>query len=454
MRFLEILPSTFYLLIALTCCLFISCHSSQVVTEKGNQENIAFPGAEGFGKYTTGGRGGQVLIVENLLDSGPGSFRAAIEQAFPRIIVFNVSGTIALKSLLEIKHGNVTIAGQSAPGDGICLKNYNLEILCDNVIIRYIRSRLGDQCKQEDDCLSVKRQKNIIIDHCSFTWATDEVLSAYDNENFTLQYCIIAESLDASVHEKGDHGYGGIWGGNGASFHHNLLAHHTSRLPRFCGARYHKDMNKELVDFRNNVIYNWQHNNSYGGEGGRHNVVNNYYKPGPTTYDSKKARILNAYSPYGLFYVSGNTLSGNEKISADNHLGVISEDLDSCLTLQPFKVVEIPEESPEQAFNAVLTHAGASFKRDEVDQRIISEVRNGSAYYGKKGDGIIDSQDQVGGWPMLKQYDERRDSDKDGMPDKWELAHSLDPNDHKDSSYKSLHKHYTNIEVFLNSLVE
>lgn len=414
---------------------------------------LAFPRAEGFGKFTTGGRGGKVLIVDNLNDSGPRSLREALKQKYPRIIVFTVSGTIALETELKINSGNVTIAGQSAPRDGICLKNYPLIVSANNVIIRYLRVRMGDESSQQDDCISVVRRKNIIIDHCSFSWASDEVASAYDNENFTMQWCIISESLNKSVHEKGEHGYGGIWGGKGASFHHNLLAHHKSRLPRFCGARYHKEPDKEIVDFRNNVIYNWKSNSSYAGEEGQHNIVNNYYKAGPASESSKKTRMLNPWSPYGKFYVTGNVLDGNEEISNNNHLGVVADHRDSCLVSQPIDVVEIITQNADEAYESVLSTAGASISRDAVDIRVVREVRDGIAHYGRKKDGIIDSQSDVGSWPELKGINQKNDTDKDGMPDDWEKQKGLDPSDGSDNTKNTLNELYTNIEVYLNELV-
>ncbi|CAN5898039.1 pectate lyase [soil metagenome] len=414
---------------------------------------LAFPGAEGFGKYTTGGRGGKVLIVSNLNDSGPGSLREAIKQKEPRTIVFAVSGTIALEAPLDINTGDLTIAGQSAPGEGICLRNYPLKISADNVIVRYLRVRMGDEQEQEADAMTGLKNKDIIIDHCSFSWGTDEVATFYDNENFTLQWSIISESLNASVHAKGEHGYGGIWGGKGASFHHNLLAHHKSRNPRFNGARYHKEPALEIVDFRNNVIYNWKANSAYGGEEGNHNVVNNYYKPGPATEKSKNSRILNPDPPYGTFYVAGNYVAGNPEVTKNNRLGVEGKEPEKALVPAPVPVVSLPERAAAEAYEQVLARAGASFRRDALDERVIREVRSGQATFGKNKDGIIDSQQEVGGWPTLQSAPAPEDQDQDGMPDAWERQHQLNPNRPDDAAAYSLDQRYTNIEIYLNSLV-
>jgi len=427
-------------------CLFIQSIEAQ---------QLAFPGAEGFGRLTTGGRGGIVLEVTNLKDSGPGSFSAAIASNETRTIVFRISGTIALQSELIINHGNLTIAGQTAPGDGICIKNYPLIIAADNVIIRYLRLRLGDEKKLADDAISCIGQTNILIDHCSMSWGIDEVASFYDNENSTVQWCLVSESLNHSYHPKGDHGYGGIWGGKGASFHPNLLAHYSSRNPRFNGSRTHVEPAKEIVDFRNNVIYNWGMNSAYGGESGNYDLVANYYKAGPAT--KPKDRIVEPWDGKGRWCVADNYVFGYPDITADNWAGGVQGKfweqvrLDSSLL-----VAAVVTQTAEAAYQLVLNKVGAILpKRDRIDERIIEEVRTGTATYGGAwgvGSGIIDSQDDVGGWPELKTYDVPIDNDHDGMADDWELANGLDPKNPADRNRDFNGDGYTNLEKYLNSL--
>jgi rhamnogalacturonyl hydrolase YesR len=417
------------------------------------QKQIAFPEAEGFGKYATGGRGGKVVLVTNLNDSGPGSLRKAIQQKTPRIIVFAVAGTIALESPLNINYGDITIAGQSSPGDGICIRNYPLIIKADNVIIRFLRFRLGDERGQQDDAITANRgNSNIIIDHCSMSWATDECASFYYNRNFTLQWSMITESLNNSVHEKGEHGYGGIWGGVNASFHHNLIANHNSRLPRFSGSSTTRNSSDELVDFRNNVVYNWMQNNTYGGERGRYNFVANYYKPGPATKDSRKNQLLDPSSPYGKFYVIDNVLEGSTRVNNNNREGVRTDFPDSVFVNNPFSIEDIADESAKDAYVRVLRMAGASLRRDAVDRRIANEVEQGISLSGKEKNGIIDSQKDVGGWPELKGDVVPVDSDQDGMPDAWEEKNRLNPRDPADAIMQSLSRGFDNLEVYLNTL--
>lgn len=450
----------------------------------------AFPGAEGFGRNATGGRGGGVIEVTNLNDYGPGSLRAAAEAKGARTIVFRVSGRIILKTPIIIKYGDITIAGQTAPGDGICVSENTFTIDADNVIIRYMRFRLGDEAQVVNDAMNGRNRQNIIIDHCSMSWSVDETASFYDNKNFTMQYCIISESLYHSIHGKGDHGYGGIWGGKNASFHHNLICDHSSRNPRFNGSRYSGLPNLEIVDFRNNVIYNWGNiNSAYGNEGGNVNMVNNYYKPGPATPGSlttssasnKRNRILNYTSYYyandaavypdtlfgGKFYIDGNYVDGYPDVTADNWTkGVQSDGYGGSAALiaasrqaNPFPFGVITTQSATDAYTSVLKGAGAILpKRDTLDARVVNETRTGTAtfggtYNGGPGglvSGIIDTQSVIG-WPDYNSTTAPVDTDHDGMPDSWETANGLNPNS-ADNNKHYLSTGYDNLEVYLNSI--
>ncbi|MCX8020359.1 MAG: pectate lyase [Chitinophagaceae bacterium] len=457
---------------------FSSCAQTQTITNV-ETEAIAFPGAEGFGKYATGGRGGKVYLVTNLNDDGEGSLRKGVTMKEPAIIVFTVSGTIHLQSPLVIR-GNKTIAGQSAPGDGICIADYPVSLGGDNIIIRFLRFRMGDRYQNKgkvagsghDDAFSSSRRKHIIIDHCSMSWSTDEVCSVYGGDSTTLQWNIIAEPLNQSYHfEKNDtafqkHGFGGIWGGRHLTAHHNVFAHCYNRNPRFNGIRLGTD--EELVDFRNNVIYNWGINSIYGGEGGKYNVVNNYFKYGPSTSSKVQFRLLNPSRTdsigYGQFYVKGNYMDGSEEVTQNNEKGVemgnngSKKDKKTALVNTPFPVLAIPEQSAKDAFMQILIQGGCSLPaRDTLDQRILRNIFERSGR-------IIDVQ---GGfppgtpyevskiaWPSLKSLPPPPDQDKDGMPDEWEKKNNLNPADPADASKKTLHKHYTNIEVYLNNLVK
>uniref|UniRef100_UPI0040479F1C pectinesterase family protein n=1 Tax=Mariniflexile sp. TaxID=1979402 RepID=UPI0040479F1C len=415
-------------------------------------QQLAFPTAEGFGQYATGGRGGLVYKVTNLNDDGEGSFRKGILKSGPRIIVFDVSGTIELKRNLDINKGDLSILGQTAPGDGIAIKGYPVTIKSDNVIIRYLRFRMGDSNKVEGDALGGRNTNNVIIDHYSISWGTDENASFYNNKNFTLQWCIISEALNKSVHEKGAHGYGGIWGGVNVSFHHNLIANNNSRNPRFSGSATTENSESEFMDFRNNVIYNWGENSIYGGEKGSYNIINNYFKSGPATTSSKLDRIVNPSKPYGKFYVNGNYVNGFEAITKNNWDGGVQCDNPEATKLNdPISISEnVKTDSALEAHDKVLKQAGASIFRDAVDARIIHNTKEGSANY---KDGIIDSQENVGGWPVLKSEKTKEDSDEDGMPDDWEIQNKLNPKTN-DANLNSLDKHYTNIEVYTNGLVK
>ena len=440
------------------------------------KELPAFPGAEGNGKYVTGGRGGKVIYVTNLNDdNNPGSLRYAINQSGQRIIMFKVSGTIKLTSRLNISKSDVTIAGQTAPGDGITLRDYPVVVNTNNVIIRFLRFRMGDFTNQEADALGGTNKTRIIIDHCSMSWSTDECGSFYGNKEFTLQWSILSESLKNSVHGKGAHGYGGIWGGEGASFHHNLLSSHDSRNPRFCGSRYSNRPAAELVDFRNNVIFNWGSNSAYAGEGGRYNMINNYYKAGPAT--SKTSRIIEPYADdgsnsqpagtYGHFYITGNFMTKSAAVSNYNWLGVNLNSTfatyapgvtqDNIKSETEFPLEFVTTHSAEKAYEKIVEFCGASLERDSVDLRIIKDLVTGTVTFSNGGNGskngLIDTQSAVGGWPVLQSKDAPKDKDEDGMPDEWETANNLNPENSGDAQLKSVDGIYPNVEVYINSLV-
>ena len=446
-----------------------------------NRDTVpAFPGALGGARFITGGAGGAVYVVTSLDDQPfEGTFRYAVSQPGRRTVVFAVAGVIELSSRINITNGDLTIAGQTAPGDGIVIKNFPIEIRASNVIIRFLRFRMGDEKKTEDDALTGRNQRNIMIDHCSMSWSTDECSSFYDNENFTMQWCILSESLRNSVHGKGAHGYAGIWGGKMASFHHNLLAHHDSRNPRFCGSRYSNRPDLEKVDFRYNVVYNWRSNSGYAGEGGSYNLVNNFFKPGPATYsrgtNQVTYRIFQPYADdgtnnqatgvYGRFYVAGNvmanTQSGIPNVTADNWLGMhySATSMPQLKVNTEFSFFNFPAKTAQEAYEDVLAKAGASFPRDAVDTRVVTEVRDGTyTFTGSNGStlGLIDTQSDVGGWPAYHFVANLvpKDTDKDGMPDDWEDARGLNKNDRNDAARYNLSPSYSNLEVYYNGLVQ
>lgn len=468
------------LILALTfCCCKTTEDASQDTTHANNGPQLAFPTAEGYGKYSKGGRGGDVYLVTNLNDSGEGSLRAAIEASGPRTVIFRVSGTIELNKPLRIRNPYITIAGQTAPGDGICIRKYPLSIDADHVIIRYIRVRFGDESGSDSDAISSRYVKHLIVDHVSASWSLDEAVSIYHCDSLTVQWSIMSESLYDSGHTKGTHGYGGIWGANNSSYHHNLFAHHTSRTPRMASG-------SGFTDYRNNVIYNWGFNSMYGGENkevgnpkfsfSSFNVVGNYYKPGPATRPGKVSyRIVNpSYrndpSDFGKWYVTGNVMEGNKEVTANNWNGGVQpsdgeKNIQYVKAEKPWESMPIKEQSAEEAFIDVLKYAGATLpKRDEVDTRIIEETRGGYATYEgasykernevrdtSKITGIIDTQNDVGGWPILKSAPAPIDTDGDGMPDEWEKKNGLYPNDPNDRN-KVGRDGYTMLEKYLNSI--
>lgn len=519
----------------------------------------SFPGAEGFGAITTGGRGGDVYHVTNLDDSGEGSFRWACGKSGARTIVFDVSGTIHLKSELKLKNGNVTIAGQTAPGDGICIADYPFVISAPNVIIRFMRFRLGNEALKtnnkahEGDGLGGMDGQRVMIDHCSVSWSIDECLSVYGSKNITVQWCMATQSLVNSGHSKGAHGYGGNWGGAGASYHHNLLAHHGSRTPRL-GPRPGTQLDERL-DLRNNVMYNYAGEGCYGGEAMTVNMVNNYYKPGTATaslnagkqkrmakpgirtfdycikaenlkataqnYNKVKCTSLttctltvdpsdkgyltfegdeNQYEidieklciyvdgqevkvstndwgkclhKWGSFYIEGNVNSKYDDVSADNWTIGLFNQIDTGKKVDyhnateeelhayvPMEFAAVTTHSADMAYERVLDFAGASLHRDAYDEMMVSDTRNGEAscIVSGIGKGFINSQDEVvyadgtTGFPTLNALEAPADTDGDGMPDEWEIANGLNPNDPADGKTTAANG-YTNLECYLNSLV-
>lgn len=501
----------------------------------------AFPGAEGNGRYVTGGRKAdgttRVYHVTNLNDSGTGSLRWALSQTGPRTIVFDVSGYIDLTKDLDIT-SNTTIAGQTAPGNGITLRYRTVKLTgCDNVIIRFMRFRRSQIKDVNDgaDAVWGRERKNIILDHCSFSWSIDEVASFYDNQNFTMQWCNAAEGLANPGHSKGAHSYGGIWGGKGASFHHNFIAHVQNRAPRFNGARYNftgydktkydNSIQAERVDFRNCVMYNWGNGNGcYGGPGGGYvNMINNYYKAGPGTKNKTRVTQVsvatdgnsgdNPFPNYASrYYISGNyvtaagsaaadydwkgviydnglkTLNNERYIMDADHLygdaEYVNIDGTDCIKLkldEPIEAGEVTTHSALNAYEKVIKYGGASLFRDATDARIAEEATNGTVTYlgdepyvdatGKaypisNTKGILDfindpskpANPKTASFATLDSETRPADydTDGDGIPDAWEEANGLDKNDAADANLKTIDGRgwYSNLEVYLNSIVE
>jgi hypothetical protein len=479
----------------------------------------AFPGAEGHGRYTPGGRGGKIVHVKNLNDSGTGSFREAVKGSDKKIVVFDVGGVIALESDVNIGP-NTTIAGQTAPAPGITLRYYTVYPKGDNIVMRFIRIRRGEEKDVNDgaDAITARNYTQMMIDHCSFSWSIDEVASFYDNNNFTMQWCTIGESLNNAGHNKGTHGYGGIWGGKLASFHHNMICHVNNRSPRFNGTRYdwpdyvknlkyeeykwENALQAENVDFRNCVVYNCA-NGCYGGPGGGFiNMVGNYYKTGPAGNTTRTTKIsvasednaAGATKYLGMtsrYYIEGNQVNQNTgydwtNIAYDEGVVTINGELYSKDTSHyngsntdyvnyegedyvrirldnPVATGEVTTHTAATAYSKVLDYAGASLTRDNVDTRYVTEARNGTATYtgsvtGKKG--RIDKVADVEGYTEANFGTGSRaddyDADGDGMADAWERANGLDPDDATDAKLTTIDpdKYYTNVEVFLNSLVQ
>jgi hypothetical protein len=409
-------------------------------------QTIAFPGAEGFGRNALGGRGGRVIEVTNLNDSGPGSLREACESQGPRTVVFKISGTIDLLTPLEITEPFITIAGQTAPGDGICLKRNPFEVYTHDVIVRFLRSRPGNLSGKDVDAMGIGRKaEDVIFDHCSTTWSVDECLSPSGRlSNITIQWCLIGESLNNSVHSKGKHGYGSLVRAiGGVTLHHNLWVDNIARNPRL-GDSYGRGF--PTFDVRNNVIYNW--GGVCSGLTGDHlnaNYVGNYLRPGPNS--SKDAPIVLTETADVKYYLQGNIVEGRPEFVNNPASMFRSEKSSGHFTLvdTPFIVVPVKTSSAEAAFHDVVDGVGAVLPaRDSVDTRVIREVTENTGH-------IIDAQEEVGGWPELKSLPAPIDSDHDGIPDAWERAHGLNPDDPADGNKKNVDG-YTMLEKYLNSL--
>tara|TARA_B100001113_G_scaffold96834_1_gene77772 strand:- start:621 stop:1967 length:1347 start_codon:yes stop_codon:yes gene_type:complete len=429
--------------VAIVCftSLFTTCLQAQ---------QLAFPEAEGYGRFALGGRGGKVLFVTNLNDSGDGSLRKAVDADYPRIIIFRVAGTIELKTKLIINHPYITIAGQTAPGDGICIKNYPLIISADNTVVRFIRVRLGDKAGRLMDGIEISYAKNVIVDHCSLSWTLDEGINTYHGtQNITVQWCLISESLNDSALRKG-HGFAASLGGINTSYHHNLFANNAGRNPSIAGEKSNPTIN---LDFRNNVIFNWKMRR-LDGRPESINIINNYYKAGPASKDLSyivKIQSLDNGN-FGKWYIKGNILEDkNKKLKRDGL--IIIDDKDKTPNFatinKPVMFGPVFTESATKAFESVLASAGTIRpRRDSLDRRIVSEVRSGKTNF---GNGIISSQTDVGGWPKLMSKKPESDIDMDGMPDEWERTYNLNGVNDLQSDLDLDGDGYTNIEEYLNN---
>jgi len=428
----------------------------------GERTTLAFPGAEGYGRFAQGGRGGDVYHVTNLNDSGPGSFREGIDSAGgPRTIVFEVSGTIALKSPVQISNKGLTIAGQTAPGDGITFKDNKLSFnKCSDVIVRYIRVRLGDRRNKggkSPDAVSVDHCDQMMFDHVSFSWGVDGNQDTGNIKNYTFQWSILSEGLHNSIHHKGAHGMAGSFRrpeGN-ISIHHSIFASSRDRHPTIGG---NVDEPHWIVDFRNNLIYNWSKGGTANLADSQINLINNIFRPGPES-GSTLPIAMKARSTVGLAhgFMSGNLFDERPELTASNYSAINMERWKKNYpyrgTLEEWKLekaLDVGANAPvthsaEEARHLVIQKAGASLVRDEVDKRLMNDIRNRT---GK----LIDSQDEVGGWPELKSKPAPVDSDRDGMADAWELANGLNPSNPKDRNGDSDKDGFTNLEEYLHSL--
>lgn len=431
------------------------------------EEPLAFPGAEGFGRFSRGGRGGDVYHVTTIQDAGPGSLREGIRSANgPRTIVFDTSGTIELKSKLVLDKSFITVAGQTAPGDGVALKDFTFQIKhATNVIIRYLHLRLGDEhkgmgAKGGDDAFNTEDVDQLMVDHCSLSWAIDGTHDLRRGGNFTLQWCILSEALNHSLHNKGSHAMCASYRepSDNITLHHNLFSTCRDRHPTLGSAN---DAPQYIVDLRNNLIYNWSDGGTANFCDHFINCVNNVWRPGPATDKRKLPIAMKGGQPsMARGHMEGNVFEGRDDLTRDNYAALdfhrwLKPDSNYKYrgTLADWKTAKAAElgsnapqtQSADQAAELVLIHAGASLHRDAVDKRVIENVRN---HRGK----VIDSQAEVGGWPELHSNPAPLDSDGDGMPDAWEKAHGLNPHDPGDRNGKAGQDGYTNLERYLNSL--
>lgn len=463
-------------------------------TDLPQAEIPAFPGAEGGGAYSFGGRGGKIITVTSLADSGPGSLRDACEQGGARIIVFNVAGIIHLKSPLIIRAPYITIAGQTAPGDGVCIAGETIWANTHDVVVRHMRFRRGETwVGRRDDSFGGNPVGNIMIDHCSTSWGLDENISFYRHMfnpedgskdlklptvNVTIQNTISSQALDTY-----NHSFGSTLGGENCTFMRNLWANNAGRNPSIGW--------NGVFNFVNNVIYNWVHRSVDGGDyTALYNIINNYYKPGPLTPKNTPVghRILKpeagrsklGYFVFGRVYANGNVVEGYPEISKNNWAGGIQVQeqantdgyTENMKWDKPFPIDNpFPIMSANEAYDFVMDNVGATFpKRDIVDQRVIEQVKTGKVYYDKNlnpedfyqfeyrrlpkdsyKSGIITDIKQVGGYPEYKGKP-YKDSDNDGIPDAWEIKYGLNPNDPSDANGDLNGDGYTNIEKYINGI--
>ncbi|MEO6436682.1 MAG: T9SS C-terminal target domain-containing protein [Tepidisphaeraceae bacterium] len=428
---------------------------------------LAFPGAEGYGRFARGGRGGRVIEVTTLDDSGPGSLRDAVEADGPRTVIFRVGGTITLKSKLVIKNPCITLAGQTAPGDGICIRGYTFgNYATHDTIIRYVRIRVGDESGQTLDGTGFASSDHCIMDHVSVSWSQDEAVSSRGAKNITFQRSIVAQPLNVAGHAKyaagKGHGFAGSISGNVGSFHHNLLAHCAGRNWSLAGGLTQAGKFAGYLDIRNNVVYNWEHRTNDGGVR-KLNLVNNIYLPGPATrvfhlliaeMEMKVAGDLQQY------YVAGNVMEGKPQYDANNWLnGGVRDphgDASRMKLSEPFCVPYVATQTPREAYESVMSDVGCNWpKLDAVDEQVMQDVAQRKATFkgSKTGiPGMIDSQRDAGGWPELKGGDAPADADHDGMPDAWETKRGLNPSDASDGN-EFAKDGWTNLELYLNGIV-